>query len=153
MTLPSGPRPPRLIELPDTRSLELLNDTSHGHIVVTHCGFPVVRPAGHVLEGDSLVIRAALAPDLLTTIADEPSAVAYHVHEIDPGSGSGWEVTVPGFAEPVPPHAAARYRDSLPGWTHGGHDTVLRLAPLGYHGFRLGHPLTLVPEARFGHVP
>lgn len=150
----SGPRLPRLIELADTESLRLLNDTGYGHIVVTQCGLPAIRPAGHTLEDDGLVVHAALPPALLTTIADEPSAVAYHVHDIDPGSGCGWEVTVQGYAEPVTrPHDGTRYRGSLPGWTHGSHDTVLRLTPRGIHGFRLGHPLSLVPDPRFGHVP
>ncbi|UGQ11860.1 pyridoxamine 5'-phosphate oxidase family protein [Yinghuangia sp. ASG 101] len=141
-------RLPRLMEASDTEAWRLLDRTEYGHAVVTLHGFPAVRPAGHLLDHDSLVVRTALPPDLLTTAGDRPSPLAYHVHEIDPTSGNGWEVTVLGLAEPIAdPRAEARYRVSLPGWTHGHYDTVLRLHPHTVTGFRLGHPLSLVPDA------
>ena len=35
------------------------------------------------------------------------------------------------------PDEATRYLRALPGWTHGPHDTLLRLHPKTVSGFRL----------------
>ena len=69
--------------------------------------------------------------------------------EIRAVAGTGWTVTVAGPAEVItdPDEAAlphclkgmggAPIQRTLPGWTHGPHDTLLRLSPRTVTGFRL----------------
>ncbi|WP_371666158.1 MULTISPECIES: hypothetical protein [unclassified Streptomyces] len=38
---------------------------------------------------------------------------------------------------------AAHYRRTVPGWTHGPHDTLVRIRPQAVNGFRLLSPETM----------
>jgi hypothetical protein len=67
-----------------------------------------------------------------------PATATYHVDEIRTVTGTGWTVTVSGPAEVITdPDEAAHYLRTLSGWTHGPHDTLLRLQPKTVTGFRL----------------
>lgn len=78
-----------------------------------------------------------------------PATATYHVDEIRAVPGTGWTVTVCGSAEVItdPDEAALPHcpegvggtpiRRTPTGWTHGPHDTLLRLHPKSVTGFRL----------------
>ncbi len=67
-----------------------------------------------------------------------PSTATYHVDELRTATGTGWTVTVAGPVDVITdPDEAAHYQRSLAGWTHGPHDTLLRLHPKSVTGFRL----------------
>lgn len=138
MTTAHDPSPPRLVEVSGAEALWLLEGSTLGRLVFTLRGLPAIRPARHILEHGALVVRAAVPPAALSTPAGRPAVLAYHADDIDPATAHGWSVTALGPAEPVAdPHIEAHYRRSLPGWTHGPHDTLLRLRPQTTTGHRL----------------
>lgn len=135
----NGSPTPRLVEVSGAEALWLLEGACIGRLVFTLRGLPAIRPAGHVLEHGTLVVRAGVPLTALTIRGGGPAVVSYHVEEIDPASARGWTVTAHGPGEPVTdPHAEAHYRRVLPGWAHGPHDTVLRIRPQATSGYRLG---------------
>jgi hypothetical protein len=145
---------PRLVEVSGAEALWLLEGTRIGRLVFTLRGLPAIRPAGHVLEHGTLVVRAAVPIAALTIPGGGPAVLSYHADEVDPGSGRGWTVTAHGPAEPLTdPHAEAHYRRVLPGWAHGPHDTLLRLRPQSTAGYRLGRLLAPVPDPHPGATP
>jgi hypothetical protein len=64
--------------------------------------------------------------------------VTYQVDEIRVVAGTGWTVTLSGPTEVITDaDEAAHHQRTLVGWTHGPHDTVLRVLPQTVSGFRL----------------
>lgn len=125
---------PRMVELPGAEALWLLEGSILGRLVYTHRDLTAIRPARHLWAYGRLVVRTPVPP------ASVPPRAAYHVDEIrpDPAPGTGWTATVTGLTEVVTdPDEAAHYRRMLPAWTHGPHDTLLRLHPKTVTGFRL----------------
>ncbi|AVH60430.1 MULTISPECIES: pyridoxamine 5'-phosphate oxidase family protein [Streptomyces] len=126
------PAPLRMVEVSGAEALWLLEGSSLGRLVYVQRDLTVVRPARHVWEYGRLVVRTP-AP-----AAAVPATATYHVDEIRAVPGTGWTVTVSGPAEVITdPDEAAHYRRTLTGWTHGPHDTLLRLHPKTVAGFRL----------------
>ncbi|WP_416979788.1 pyridoxamine 5'-phosphate oxidase family protein [Streptomyces sp. T028] len=124
---------PRLVEVSGAEALWLVEGSSLGRLVYPQRGQTVVRPARHVWEFGRLIVRA---PVQAAVVSDE--AVTYQVDEIRVVAGTGWTVSLSGPAEVIAaPDEAAHYRRTLTGWTHGPHDTVLRLQPKTVSGFRL----------------
>ncbi|NUU23963.1 MAG: pyridoxamine 5'-phosphate oxidase family protein [Streptomycetaceae bacterium] len=150
----NGSSVPRLVEVSGAEALWLLEGSSVGRLVFTMRGLPAIRPAGHVLEHGTLVVRAAVPLAALATPGGRPAVLAYHADEVDPSSGRGWSVTALGPGEPVTdPHVEAHYRRALPGWAHGPHDTLLRIRPQTTTGYRLGRPLAAVPDTKRRGTP
>lgn len=130
MTTP--PATLRMAEVSGAEALWLLEGSSLGRLVYVQREMTVVRPARHVWEYGRLVVRTP------TPTAAVPATATYHVDEIRSVPGTGWTVTVCGPAEVITdPDEAAHYRRTLSGWTHGPHDTLLRLHPKTVTGFRL----------------
>ncbi|MBD0843822.1 MULTISPECIES: pyridoxamine 5'-phosphate oxidase family protein [unclassified Streptomyces] len=128
----AAPTSLRMVEVSGAEALWLLEGTSLGRLVYAQRNGTAVRPGRHVWEYGTLVVRAP-AP-----AASVRATAAYHVDEIRAVPGTGWTVTVSGPAEAITdPDEAAHYRRSLSGWTHGPHDTLLRLHPQSVTGFRL----------------
>lgn len=126
------PVPLRMVEVSGAEALWLIEGSSSGRLVYTQRELTVVRPARHEWEHGQLVVRTP-AP-----AASVPGAAVYHVDEIRAVHGTGWTVTVHGTADVIAdPDEAAHYRRTLSGWTHGPHDTLLRLRPQTVTGFRL----------------
>jgi len=126
------PVQPRMVEVSGPEALWLLEGSSLGRLVYTQRESTAVRPARHVWEYGRLVIRT---PAPATAVA---AAATYHVDEIRAVHGTGWTVTVTGPAEVITdPDEAAHHHRTLPGWTHGPHDTLLRLRPRTVTGHRL----------------
>jgi pyridoxamine 5'-phosphate oxidase-like protein len=128
----TAPATLRMVEVSGAEALWLLEGSSLGRLAYVQRDLTVVRPARHVWEYGRLVVRAP-AP-----AAAVPATATYHVEEIRAVPGTGWTVTVAGPAEVITdPDEAAHYRRTLSGWTHGPHDTLLRLHPQTVTGFRL----------------
>jgi hypothetical protein len=129
-----------MVEVSAPEALWLLESTSQGRLVYFQREIAVVRPAVHVLQYGRLIVRT---PTQQAALADR-IALTYQADEIRGAGGTGWTVTVTGPAEIVSDaHEAAHYRRTLPGWTHGPHDTLARIRPQAVNGFRL-----VSPEAR-----
>lgn len=127
-----APAPGRMVETSGAEALWLLEGSSLGRLVYPQRELTVVRPARHVGECGRLIVRAAVQA------AAVPAAVTYQVDEIRAVHGTGWTVTVHGPVEVLgDADEVAHYRRTLPGWTHGPHDTLLRLSPQTVTGFRL----------------
>ncbi|MGW1253648.1 pyridoxamine 5'-phosphate oxidase family protein [Streptomyces sp. NPDC002513] len=121
----------RMVEVSGAEALWLIEGSSTGRLVYVQRDLTVIRPARHVWEHGRLVVRTP-AP---------AAAATYHVDEIRAVHGTGWTVTVAGPAEVILDRdEAAHYRRTLRGWTHGPHDTLLRLHPKTVTGFRLDRP-------------
>ncbi|QOV34038.1 pyridoxamine 5'-phosphate oxidase family protein [Streptomyces ferrugineus] len=126
------PATSRMVEVSGAEALWLLEGSSLGRLVYVQRDLTAVRPARHVWEYGRLVVRTP-AP-----AAAVPATATYHVDEIRAVAGTGWTLTVSGPAEVITdPDEAAHYRRTLTGWSHGPHDTLLRLAPKSVAGFRL----------------
>ncbi|GAA2632347.1 pyridoxamine 5'-phosphate oxidase family protein [Streptomyces vastus] len=122
----------RMVEVSGAEALWLLEGSSLGRLVYTQRDQTVVRPGRHTWEFGRLVVRTP-AP-----AAAVPAAATYHVDEIRAVGGTGWTVTVAGPVDVITdPDEATHYRRTLTGWTHGPHDTLLRLHPKTVSGFRL----------------
>lgn len=128
----TAPASLRMVEVSGAEALWLLEGSALGRLVYTQRELTVVRPGRHTWEFGRLVVRTP-AP-----AAAVPAAVTYHVDEVRAASGTGWSVTVAGPVDVITdPDEAAHYRRTLAGWTHGPHDTLLRLHPKTVSGFRL----------------
>ncbi|GAA3830499.1 pyridoxamine 5'-phosphate oxidase family protein [Streptomyces chiangmaiensis] len=126
------PATQRMVEVSGAEALWLLEGSSLGQLVYMQRDLTVIRPARHVWEYGLLVVRTP-AP-----VAAVPVTATYHAEEIRAVPGTGWTVTVAGPAEVITNlDEAAHYRRTLSGWTHGPHDTLLRLHPKTVTGFRL----------------
>ncbi|MGW6906665.1 pyridoxamine 5'-phosphate oxidase family protein [Streptomyces sp. NPDC054940] len=122
----------RMVEVSGAEALWLLEGSSLGRLVFMQRDLTVVRPARHVWEYGRLVVRTP-AP-----AAAVPATATYHVDEIRVVAGTGWTVAVSGPAEVITdPDEAAHYGRTLSGWSHGPHDTLLRIHPKTVVGFRL----------------
>ncbi|MFI6009654.1 pyridoxamine 5'-phosphate oxidase family protein [Streptomyces sp. NPDC051243] len=135
--------PLRMVEVSGAEALWLLEGSSLGRLVYPQREPAVVRPSRHVWEYGRLIVRAPVQA------AAVPATVTYHVDEIRAVHGTGWTVTVQGPVDVLSdvneislPHClkgmgGAPIRRTLPGWTYGPHDTLLRLRPQSVTGFRL----------------
>lgn len=122
----------RMAEVSGAEALWLLEDSSMGRLVYAQRDVTIVRPGRHAWEYGRLVVRTP-AP-----AAAVPMTATYHVDEIRAVAGTGWSVTVTGPVDMITdPDEAAYYRRTLVGWSHGPHDTLLRLHPKTVSGFRL----------------
>ncbi|MDT7844944.1 pyridoxamine 5'-phosphate oxidase family protein [Streptomyces justiciae] len=122
----------RMVELSGAEALWLLEGSSLGRLVYAHRDATTVRPARHVWEYGRLVVRTPVPAQSVAATA------TYQVDEIRAVHGTGWTVTVHGPGEVITdPDEAAHHHRTLAGWTHGPHDTLLRLHPKTVTGFRL----------------
>ncbi|AZQ36227.1 pyridoxamine 5'-phosphate oxidase family protein [Streptomyces cyaneochromogenes] len=126
------PVPLRMVEVSGAEALWLLEGSSLGRLVYPQREPAVVRPSRHVWEYGRLIVRAPVQA------AAVPATVTYHVDEIRAVHRTGWTVTVHGPVDVLSDaNEISHHRRTLPGWTHGPHDTLLRLHPQSVTGFRL----------------
>ncbi|MEV0412897.1 pyridoxamine 5'-phosphate oxidase family protein [Streptomyces sp. NPDC050448] len=136
MTTPA-PAGLHMTEVSGTEALWLLEGATLGRLVYLQRE-PVIRPATHVMEYGRLVVRAPVQAAALRGRAQ----LTYQVDEIHSPAGTGWTVSAHGPADVITdPDEAAHYRRTLSGWTHGPHDTLVRLHPQSVSGFRLARPV------------
>lgn len=124
----------RLAEVTGAEALWLLASTPLGRLVYERREGVVLRPAAHLLEYGRLIVRAP-AP---ATLSESSPEVTYQADEVDPLTGAGWTVTAAGPVDAVTdPDEHAHHRRVLRGWSHGPHDSILRILPHTVRGFRL----------------
>ncbi|MGP4050197.1 pyridoxamine 5'-phosphate oxidase family protein [Streptomyces sp. 2A115] len=122
----------RMVEVSGAEALWLLEGSSLGRLVYPQRDLTVIRPGRHTWEFGRLVVRTP------ASAAAVPATATYHVDEIRAVAGTGWTVTVSGPVDVITDRdEAAHYQRTLTGWTHGPHDTLLRLHPKTMSGFRL----------------
>ncbi|WP_039639461.1 pyridoxamine 5'-phosphate oxidase family protein [Streptomyces sp. 769] len=122
----------RMVEVSGAEALWLVEGSALGRLVYAQRDQTVVRPGRHMWEYGRLVVRTP-AP-----AAAVPATATYQVDEVRAATGTGWSVTLAGPAEVITdPDEAAHYRRTLTGWSHGPHDTLLRIHPKTVNGFRL----------------
>ncbi|MDU0255228.1 pyridoxamine 5'-phosphate oxidase family protein [Streptomyces sp. PU10] len=124
--------PLRMSEVSGPEALWLLKGSSLGRLVYVQRGLTVIRPARHVWGVGRLIIRT---PAQAVAV---PATATYHVDDVHAASGTGWSVTANGPTEVInDPDETAHYRRTLSGWSHGPHDTIVRIRPQTVTGFRL----------------
>lgn len=122
----------RMVEVSGAEALWLLEGSALGRLVYPQRGVAALRPGRHTWEYGLLVVRTP-AP-----AAAIPATATYHVDEVRAATGTGWSITVAGPVGVITdPDEAAHYQRTLTGWSHGPHDTLLRLRPKTVSGFRL----------------
>ncbi|RST06711.1 pyridoxamine 5'-phosphate oxidase family protein [Streptomyces sp. WAC07149] len=128
-----------MIEVSGTEALWLLEGSAQGRLVYIQREVAMVRPAAHVMEYGRLIVRAPVQAAAIPGRA----LLTYHVDEVSSLAGTGWTVSAHGPADVIAdPDEAAHYRRTLPGWSHGPHDTLLRLHPQSVSGFRLARTVS-----------
>ncbi|NNH70708.1 pyridoxamine 5'-phosphate oxidase family protein [Nocardia uniformis] len=111
--------------LPVAEALRRLANISYGRIAFSRRGLPVIRPVNHLVDGDSVVIRAHLGADLLR---GDGQIVAYEADSFDETSQLGWSVIVTGVARVVhDPEEVHRYEALLEPWITMPVDHVIRI--------------------------
>nr|WSX48666.1 pyridoxamine 5'-phosphate oxidase family protein [Streptomyces sp. NBC_00974] len=136
MTVPADLR---MIEVSGTEALWLLEGSAQGRLAYVRREVAVVRPAAHVREYGRIVVRA---PVQAATVPGRALST-YQVDEIRTPDGTGRTISAHGPADVIAdPDEAAHYRRTLPGWTHGPHDTLLRPHPHQVSGFRLARTVS-----------
>lgn len=118
----------RLEQLSRTKALEHLGSVDLGRLVFTHQALPAIRPVNHLVEGESIIVRATSGA-AITSAADRGVIVAYEADSIDPDSRLGWSVIVIGTARLLTDDVAvARYRARLEPWISGVVDDVITIS-------------------------
>lgn len=118
----------QLRQLSKSRALELLGSVSLGRLVFTHHALPAIRPVNHLLERESIIVRAT-AGAAITSASRNGTVVAYEADSIDPDTHIGWSVIVVGTARLLTDEiAATRYRSLLHPWVAGEADDVITIS-------------------------
>jgi nitroimidazol reductase NimA-like FMN-containing flavoprotein (pyridoxamine 5'-phosphate oxidase superfamily) len=127
-----------LQQLTKTTSLELLSSVSIGRLVFTHHALPAVRPVNHLVEGESIIVRATAGAAITSAAGRDGAIVAYEADSIDAETQLGWSVIVVGTARLLTDEqAAARYRARLRPWISGVADDVITISADMITGYRM----------------
>ena len=119
-------------------SLKLLGSVSIGRLVFTHDALPAIRPVNHLVEGESIVVRATAGAAITSAAGRDGAVVAYEADEIDPETQLGWSVIIVGTARLLTDEqAAARYRARLRPWISDVADDVITISADIVTGYRL----------------
>jgi Pyridoxamine 5'-phosphate oxidase len=130
--------PRRLEQLSRGEALQLLGTVSLGRLVFTHRALPAIRPVNHVVEGESIIVRATAGAAITSEASRSGAVVAYEADVIDSDTRLGWSVIVVGTARLMTDeHAAARYRARLRPWIAGSADDVITISAELITGYRL----------------
>ncbi|UUU19013.1 pyridoxamine 5'-phosphate oxidase family protein [Streptomyces sp. DSM 40750] len=135
MSTPPTPLP--MVEVPGAEAPRLLEGRAPGRPAYTRRDLTVIRPGRMTWTYGRLVVRTP-APAVAV-----PTTATYHVDEVRAATGIGWTVSVAGSVDVITdPDDTAHYQRTLSGWSHGPHDTLLRLHPETVTGFRLARAET-----------
>src|SRR5215475_4576677 len=119
----------QLRQLSRTRALELLGSVNLGRLVFTHQALPAVRPVNHLVECESIIVRATAGAAIISAANRHGVVVAYEADSIDSENHLGWSVIVVGTARLLTDDAAAaRYRSLLRPWIFGAVDDVITIS-------------------------
>jgi nitroimidazol reductase NimA-like FMN-containing flavoprotein (pyridoxamine 5'-phosphate oxidase superfamily) len=118
----------RLQQLSRTRALALLGSVDLGRLVFTHQALPAIRPVNHLVEAESIIVRATSGAAITAAAGNRGVVVAYEADLIDSDSRLGWSVIVVGTARLLTDDvAAAHYRARLKPWITGVVDDVITI--------------------------
>lgn len=127
-----------LQQLSRSKALELLGSVPIGRLVFTHQALPAIRPVNHLVEGESIIVRATSGAAITAAAKRDGTVVAYEADRIDPDSQLGWSVIVVGTARLMTDElAAARYRARLRPWVEGPADDVITISADMITGYRM----------------
>lgn len=127
-----------LQQLSRSKALELLGSVPIGRLVFTHQALPAIRPVNHLVEGESIIVRATSGAAITAAAKRDGTVVAYEADCIDPDSQLGWSVIVVGTARLMTDEsAAARYRTRLRPWVSGPADDVITISADMITGYRM----------------
>ncbi|MER5430245.1 pyridoxamine 5'-phosphate oxidase family protein [Streptomyces sp. NPDC002588] len=137
-----------MAEVSGAEALWLPEGSTLGRPVHTQRDRTLIGPGRHPWEYGRLIVRTP-APT-----AAVPETATYHEEEPGTETGIGRTVTVAGPVHVIPDPDEATLlpclkgtggvpvQRKLTGWTHGPHDTLLRLHPRTVSGFRLARAET-----------
>ena len=127
-----------LQQLSRSKALQLLGSVPIGRLVFTHQALPAIRPVNHLVEGESIIVRATSGAAIIAAAKRDGTVVAYEADRIDPDSQLGWSVIVVGTARLMTDeNAAARYRARLRPWVEGPADDVITISADMITGYRM----------------
>ena len=127
-----------LKQLTRTASLELLGSVKVGRLVFTHHALPAIRPVNHLVEGESIIVRATAGAAITSAASHNGVIVAYEADSIDTETQLGWSVIVVGTARLLTDEdAAGRYRARLRPWISGAVDDVITISADMITGYRM----------------
>lgn len=127
-----------LQQLTRAQALELLSSVPIGRLVFTHQALPAIRPVNHLVEGESIVVRATAGATITAVAGRNGVVVAYEADALDTARQIGWSVIVVGTARLLDDDAAAeRYRSLLTPWLSGPMDDVITIAADVVTGYRM----------------
>jgi nitroimidazol reductase NimA-like FMN-containing flavoprotein (pyridoxamine 5'-phosphate oxidase superfamily) len=128
----------RLVQLTRSRAVELLGSVRVGRLAFSHEGLPAIRPVNHLVEGESVLVRATPGAAFTLASGGYGIEVAYEADAIDEESRLGWSVIVRGTARLLDDQTAAeRYRTRLRPWISGAADDVITISADVVTGYRL----------------
>jgi len=128
----------RLEQLTRTRALDLLSSVNLGRLVFTHQALPAIRPVNHLVECESIIVRATAGAAIISEANRHGVVVAYEADSIDSERHLGWSVIVVGTARLLTDDAAAaRYRSLLEPWISGAVDDVITISADLVTGYRM----------------
>lgn len=128
----------RMQELTRAQALELLSSVPIGRLVFNHHALPAIRPVNHLVEGESIVVRATAGATITSVAGRSGVVVAYEADALDTARQIGWSVIVVGTARLLDDDAAAeRYRSLLTPWLSGPMDDVITIAADVVTGYRM----------------
>jgi len=128
----------RLEQLTRTRALDLLSSVNLGRLVFTHQALPAIRPVNHLVECESIIVRATAGAAIISEANRHGVVVAYEADSIDSERHLGWSVIVVGTARLLTDDAAAaRYRALLEPWISGAVDDVITISADLVTGYRM----------------
>jgi nitroimidazol reductase NimA-like FMN-containing flavoprotein (pyridoxamine 5'-phosphate oxidase superfamily) len=128
----------RMEELTKAQSLELLKTVPLGRLAFVHHALPAIRPVNHVVDGDTIIVRATMGAAITEAAGLRGIMVAYEADAIDTVRQLGWSVVVVGTARVISDKLAAdRYRAQVEPWVAGPSDEVISISAEMVHGYRM----------------
>src|SRR5258706_13449891 len=105
----------RLEQLTRTKALDLLSSVNLGRLVFTHQALPAIRPVNHLVECESIIVRATAGAAIISAANTHGVSVAYAAESIHSGKHLGWGGDRVGNARlPTHERAPSHDRPNLP---------------------------------------
>jgi nitroimidazol reductase NimA-like FMN-containing flavoprotein (pyridoxamine 5'-phosphate oxidase superfamily) len=127
-----------LQQLSRSKALALLGSVPMGRLVFTDQALPAIRPVNHLVEGETIIVRATSGAAITAAARRDGTVVAYEADCIDADSQLGWSVIVVGTARLMDDeHAAPRYRARLRPWISDPANDVITISADMISGYRM----------------
>lgn len=137
------------------RCLALMASAPIGRVVYTDQALPAIAPVSFVLDGDQVIMSTGPGAKLAAAIRD--AVVAFQVDDYDPGTGTGWSITMIGQAQAVraPEEIARLARLPLRPWVNMTDGPFIRISSPHLSGRRIDFaaPIDAMNEHRAPTAP